>query len=458
VNLSEGSNAVNFQINAANAGGSDSESCQINVKTPCIAPIVQRVLPNVEALSTQETSIQIKAILNNVVNANEITVKVNGNTIAANYNSATKELTGSVNLQMGMNSIEVIVSNSCGTAKTNWTVTRKECVKPVIVINSTTAPNNSSTFAQAFGLTATVNGLSQGSTITITQNGKPINYAFNQQNSKLTLDRPLDMGTNTFVITATNACGTTTITITIIKTADPNAVPPKINITNPPTTPYNTENGSMNIQVATQFVTAANQVSITVNGSAVNFNYNASNGVITFNQNFVNGNNVIVATASNGYGTDSDTKTVIYKIKIIPASQIFITSPAACPAQFSPGPITVTGYVSNVNNANEVTFKANGNTIPNVSTALNNGILTFSFTINIGDGNNLINLVITATNSGGTDTKECEFSLIPVGRPGSPGTPNPNIKPKTLTPTPTPTPTPAPTPAPRPTTRPIIKP
>ncbi len=460
VNLGEGSNALNFQINAANAGGSDSESCQINVKTPCLAPTVQRVLPNIEASNTQETSIQIKAILNNVANANEITVKVNGNAIAANYNSATKELTAVVNLQMGSNSIEVIVSNSCGTAKTTWTITRKECVKPVIVINSTTAPNNSSTYAQAFGLSATVNGLSEGSTITITQNGKPVNYAFNQQNGKLTLDRPLDMGTNTFVITATNACGTTSITITITKTANPNAVPPKINITNPATTPYNTDNGSMNIQVSTQFVTAANQVSITVNGSAVNFNYNASNGAINFNHNFVNGNNVIVATASNGYGTDSDTKTVIYKKQIIPAPQISITSPAACPAQYSPGPITVTGNVTNVINANEVTFKANGNTIPNVNTALNNGILTFSFTINIGDGNNLINLVITATNSGGTVSKGCEFSLIPVDRPGTPNpNPNTNIKPKTpATPTPTPTPTPAPTPTPKTTTRPVIKP
>jgi hypothetical protein len=381
-------------------------------------------------------------------------VKVNGNAIAANYNSATKELTGSVNLQLGMNSIEVIVSNSCGTAKTTWTVTRKECVKPVIVINSSTAPNNSSTYAQAFGLSATVNGLSEGSTITITQNGKPVNYAFNQQNGKLTLDRPLDMGTNTFVITATNACGSTSVTITIIKTANPNAVPPKINITNPATTPYNTDNGSMNIQVTTQFVTAANQVSITVNGSAVNFNFNASNGVINFNHNFVNGNNVIVATASNGYGTDSDTKTVIYKKQIIPAPQIFITSPAACPAQYSPGPITVTGYLSNVNNANEVTFKANGNTIPNVNTSLNNGILTYSFTINIGDGNNLINLLITATNSGGTVSKGCEFSLIPVDRPGTPNpNPNTNIKPKT-----TPTPAPTPTPTPKTTTRPVIKP
>jgi hypothetical protein len=442
VNLGAGNNGLNLQINAANAGGSDAESCQITALAPCLAPTVQRVLPNIEANNTQEASIQIAANVNNVANANEIIVKVNGNMIAANYNSATKELTASVNLQMGMNSIEVIASNNCGTAKTTWSVTRKECTKPVIVINSSTAPNNSSTFAQAFGLNATVNGLSQGSNVTITQNGQPVNFAFNQQNSTLTLDRPLSMGNNVFAITATNACGSVTMTFSVTKTTNPNAVPPKINITNPATSPYNTDNGSMNIQVNTQFVTAANQVSITVNGVAVNFNYNASNGVITFNQNFVNGNNVIVANASNGYGTASDTKTVVYKKQIIPVPQIFITSPKTCPAKFSPGAITVTGYVTNIGNVNEVTFKANGNIIPNVNLVLNNGTLSFSFTINIGDGNNLINLLINATNVGGSDSKTCEFSLEPVGRPGTPNPNiNPNIKPKTPTPTPTPTPT-----------------
>jgi hypothetical protein len=446
VNLGDGSNSVNFQINAANAGGSDVESCQISVKAPCLAPTVQRVLPNAEVTNTQESSIQIKANVNNVANANEITVKVNGTAIAANYNASTKELTASVNLNLGFNTIDITAANNCGSAKTNWSVTRKECAKPVIVLNSSSAANNSSTFAQAYGLNATVTGLNQGSNITITQNGKAVNFAFTQQTGVIVLDRPLEMGTNTFVITATNGCGSTSMTITITKTPNPNAFPPKIKITNPGTTPFNTDNSNMNVQVTTQFVTAANQVSITVNGTAVNFNFNASNGNITFNQNFVNGDNVIVATASNGFGTASDTKTVIYKKQTLRAPQIFITSPSTCPAKFSPGPITVTGYVTNITNANEVTFKANGNTIPNVSTSINNGMLTFTFTINIGEGNNLINLLINASNVGGSDSKTCEFSLEPVGRPG---TPNPNIKPKTPG---------TPTPTPKPSTRPVVKP
>ncbi len=457
VNLGEGS-TVNFQINAVNAGGSDSKSCQLIAKVPCSAPSVQRVLPNIESSNTQESTIQIKANVYNVASANEISLKVNGITVVANYNLATKELSASVSLKMGLNSIEVVANNSCGNASTSWTIVRKECAKPVIVINSSTAANNSTTYSQAFGLNATVNGLSQGSNITITQNGKTVNFSFNQQTSTIVLDRPLDMGSNVFVITATNGCGSTTMTITVTKATDPNAVPPIINIINPPTTPYNTDNGSMTIQVTTQFVTSANQVLISVNGVNTNFNFNPVNGVVTFNQNFVNGNNVIVATATNNYGSDTDTKTVIYKQQISRTPQIVITSPRNCPAKFSPGAITITGYVTNVYNVSEVTFTANGNPIQNVNAVISNGTLNFTFTLNIGDGNNLINLQINAVNVGGSDAKSCELSLEPVGRPGGTPTPTPTPKPRTNTPiqTPKPTQTPTPTPTPTPIKRPGI--
>ncbi len=448
IGLSEGQNTI--EVVATNSCGVEKKNRMVVFKpvaAPCLAPVVQRILPNVETTNTQETTLQIKASVINVANASEIVLKVNGIAVAANYDLATKELSATVNLKMGLNSIEVQVSNNCGSASTFWTVMRRECKKPVITLNSSTSANNSSTYAQAFGLNASITGLSQGSSITATQNGKQINFVFNQQTSTLILDRPLNMGSNTFVIVATNECGSTTMTITVTKTTDPNAVPPKINITNPAVSPYNTDNGAMNIQVSTQFVTAASQVSITVNGVSTNFNYNSSNGVITFNQTLVNGNNVIVATAVNAYGSNSDTKTVIYKEQIVRAPQIIITSPKSCPAKLAPGTTTITGYVTNINNLNEVTFTMNGRPITNVNPLLSNGNLSFSFTVTMGEGSNAVNLQINAANAGGSDSKSCELT-VEVANKIVPNTPKPRTNTPVLTPKPTPTPTPTITPAP----------
>lgn len=450
VNLTEGQNTI--ELVATNNCGTTKLSRTVEykeVKAPCLSPSLQRLLPTSETTQTQQATVEIKASAINVSNASQLVLLVNGSSKPFTFDAATKQVIATVPLNIGSNVVDLQASNDCGSAKISWTFSRRACAIPVITVLSATAQNNGSTIAQAFGMKGSITGLSVGSTITVTQNGNPVNYVYNTTTNGLILDRPLTMGVNTIVITATNECGTATLTYVVTRNADPNAVAPKINITNPATSPSTSEQGAMNIQISTQYVTSAGQVAVTVNGVAINFNFDASTGKINFNQSFVDGSNIIVATAVNNYGTASDTKVVNYRKQTSRAPKITMTNPTSYPATIPVGATVVTGTVSNISNLNEVTFTLNGRPIGNVNPVLNNGNLTFSVTLNMGEGSNPMTLQINASNVGGSDSKTCVFNVAsskPVVNPVKPGAPKPSApKPTIPKPTPTPSPTPSPT-------------
>lgn len=455
IQLTEGQNII--EVVAANKCGETRANRTVIYQppvAPCQAPALQRIAPAADVTTVQEASVQIKASVINVANANEIVLKVNGVNKPFRFDAATMQVTASAELVLGSNVIEIQVSNDCGSARLVWTINRKACQKPVITILSTTAANNATTYAQAFALKGSITGMDGSTNITVTQSGKQVNYVYNAATNGLVLDRPLEMGSNAFVITATNGCGSSTATHTVIRKNDPNAVPPVINITNPSTTPLNTEEGAMNIQISTQYVTAASQVAVTVNGVQTNFSYNASNGSINFNQTFVEGNNVIVATAVTQYGTASSTKTVVYKKRQeAKKPQIFITSPASCPSTLPVGTSTITGYVTNINNLSEVTFTINGRPAGNINPVLNNGNLTFTISLNMGAGSNPVNLQINAANAGGSDSKSCVYTVEVTPEPENKPT---NITIPTKKPATAPQTTPETTPVTTPTRRPVV--
>jgi hypothetical protein len=229
------------------------------------------------------------------------------------------------------------------------------------------------------------------------------------------------MGNNVFTITATNTCGSDVKKHTVIRKANPNAVPPKINIVNPATTPFITTEGAINVVISTQYVTAANQVSVTVNGTATNFNFNPANGEISFNRTLSVGNNTIVATAVTQYGTASSTKVVVYNKQTIAKPEIVLQSPSGCPAILPVGTNVIRGYITNISDLNQATFKMNGRPIGNYNPVLSNGRLNFTITLSLGSGSNTQNIQISATNEGGSDSKTCEISVQKTedARPGN---------------------------------------
>jgi large repetitive protein len=417
VTLVEGQNSI--EVVAANPCGETKAVKTITFHAPaapCNPPVVQRVDPLPNLVVVQAETINIKASVSNVTNVSQLSLVVNGVSVPFNYDAAAHFVSATVNLTVvGENTVSVIATTECGKSRADWKITRQACNAPTVTLSSATVADGTTTFAESFGLTAAVAGVTDQNQITVTHNGQNIGFVYTQQTGVLTLDRALPLGVSKFIITVTNNCGTNTLIHSVTRRTDPNAVPPTIQITTPstsaPTVPFQTNQAAMTVQIATTHVNAANQVVVTVNGAPTNFNFNAANGSISFNTNFNVGSNVITATAATPYGTATDNQTVIYTVPVtVNPPVITLTNPERCPAAFARGNATITGTVTNISNTNQVVITFGGANINYTSTITGN-TLTFSFDVSITATTLNIPLVVTATNEAGTDVKTCGIGI-----------------------------------------------
>ncbi len=412
ITLNEGQNVI--QIIATNACGEGNVSTVIVYKpaaAPCVPPTVSRIEPTSQTMTIEQASVLIRAAVGNVSNANEIKLYVNNAQVAFNYDAATHVVSATVNLIEGENTIRVDVTNACGTASVDWKITRKVCVAPKITVNTTSVPLNTTTYNDNLNFVAAISGVTSSNQITVQMNGQNINFVFNEQTGVLAINQALVIGANSFTITVQNNCGTDVLKFGITRRQEQTVQPPTVSIVNPATSPYTISQSGMTVQVTTTNVSSANQVSITVNGASTNFNFNAANGGVVFNASFNPGANVIIATVVNSAGTASDTKTVIYQEPVVvQAPVITLTNPASCPAVFNRGMQTISGTVTNITNASQVVMMYNGSPV-NFTSSIANGVLNFSFQVNVTHTTVNIPLVITATNAGGSDSKMCAISI-----------------------------------------------
>lgn len=414
VNYTIGQNIV--EVVATNSCGEVKANTLVVYKiaaAPCEAPILQLIQPiNMES-TVDIASIEVRVAILNIANQNDIVFKLNGVTHAFTYNTGNHILIANINLIEGLNTIQVQASNDCGSGGFPIKITRKVCQKPVINITNTSIANNGVTYAETFTMEGNVQNITEQSQLVITRNGLPISFVFNPSTKTFSFTSNIEMKFNTFELKAQNSCGDDVKTHKVNRLLDPNAVPPVIKITNPSTTPFNTTTGAFNVQGTIQHVTAANQVSLTVNGSPVNANINIGNGSLTYNMTLVEGANVIVATAVNQYGSSTDTKTIIFtKPVVVEKPVIVLTDPGACPAVLPEGTNLIKGYILNITDLNQVSIKINGNSVSNYNPILVNGKLNFQFTVNIDANNNNLNLSVWAQNQGGSDAKSCVLKMV----------------------------------------------
>lgn len=380
---------------------------------PCRAPELQLIQPLHMETTVDASSVEIRIAVLNIKEQAQIIFRVNGQDRPFTYNTGSHLLISNIELVEGLNTVLVQASNDCGSGGFPIKITRRACVKPQVNISRSSAPNNSKTIMGTVQIEGSASDISKSDQLSITQNGALINFIFNEAQSTFKLTSPLKMGANIFEIKASNSCGEGLESIRVERIPDPNAVAPKITITNPSSSPFTTNQGAFNIQAVTEHITSENQISITVNGQQINPNFNVGNGSLTHNLTLVEGSNVIVATAINPYGSSTDTKIIIYKKPVVVQKPIIVlTKPTSCPALFEAGEHQISGYVSNITNLNQVSFQINGVNLSNVNPILINGKLTFQFDIHLDvTNNNNLKLQINAHNEGGSDSKSCDIKL-----------------------------------------------
>jgi hypothetical protein len=400
----------------------------------------------------------------NVTQKNQITVQLNGQNTPFGFNPATHQVTGNLTLIQGANTLQVAATNADGSDSKQTVLIYKPA--PVVLlpeVNFAQPQSPGQVVAVAnYNMLATVLHVTAVNQITVSLNGQQMPssaWSFNANSHTVSMNTVLATGNNVFVVTGTNAAGTANATTTIIfRQPVVECIKPSITFMQPTAL---LTGGTVNQSTITMTAQVTEVVSVTAISCRLNGVLQAAGtyaaGTYSKPLDLVSGQNVIELSATNNCGTTTTSKTIVYRAPQVEKPVITLKSPTTCPALLARGPQVITGTVSGVANASQVTISYNNSPVVFTSTIANN-TLTFSCTVTVLANTLNFPLVITATNQGGVTVKECLISIkdyagggndqtSPVGgdkpkpsptKPRTPIIPTDTIRKPTITPPSTP--------------------
>jgi len=393
VTLQAGLNTLT--VVATNACGIATETTSITFDN-CIPPTVNFTNPNNSGITVNRPSFNLTAAIQNV-NASGIVLTQNGTPIT-NFGFTNGQLSHAVQLQDGLNTFVIVVTNTCGTATQTITVNYSSCVTPVVAISN---PSNAAApvLTSAYNFSASVQNITSAQGISLKLNGATIsNFSFT--NGTIQANVSLAPGLNTFVLTATNACGTVSDTKSITYN---NCVPPTALINSPSSNGTTVATGAYNFSASVQNITSAQGISLKLNGTTIS-NFTFANGNIQANVILAPGLNTFVLTGTNACGTVTDTKTITFNNCVPPTA--VINTPSTNGTTVATGTYNFSANVQNITSAQGISLKLNGTNISNFTFA--NGNIQANVILAPG----LNTFVLIATNACGTasETQSVTFN------------------------------------------------
>ena len=465
-NLSLIQGANTLQVAATNADGSDSKQTvlifrPVVVKVP---PVVTITNPSVNPKEVTTVTYAYESTVLNVTQQNQITVQLNGQNIPFVFNPTTHQVTGNLSLIQGANTLQVAATNADGSDSKQTVLIYQPA--PIVLlpeVNFVQPQSPGQVVAVAnYNMLATVLHVTAANQITVSLNGQQMPssaWSFNANSHTVSMNTVLATGNNVFVVTGTNVAGTDNATTTIIfRQPVVECIKPSITVMQPTAL---LTGGTVNQSTITMTAQVTEVVSVTAISCRLNGVLQAAGtytaGTYSKPLDLVSGQNVIELSATNNCGTTTTSKTIVYRAPQVEKPVITLKSPTTCPALLARGPQVITGTVSGVANASQVTISYNNSPVVFTSTIANN-TLTFSCTVTVLANTLNFPLVITATNQGGVTVKECLISIkdyagggndqtSPVGgdkpkpsptKPRTPIIPTDTIRKPTITPPSTP--------------------
>jgi hypothetical protein len=404
-NLVIGSNV--FEVKGTNTAGSDTEVARVIYKKPSEInpPVVTITKPSVTPYMVNFPTQAINANILNVNNANNVTAIYNGvEVLNFVYDPSTAEFSYSANLLLGANTLSITGTNVAGTASKTQTViyAASPCEKPILTqISPTDNPHATSnskgyleySIANATSVVFNINGQSSPG------------FNFNQATGKFTSMLHLTEGATSYEVIATNSCGSTSQMTAIIYEEELPCYEPTISFINPSTSPFEhigkTGNTSFTANVGN--VSNQNMILVKLNGTAISFSYNALSGNISGAISLIEGSNTISISATNECGNTTSETIITYEgiQNQLPPPIVTITSPNANPYSTTNSTETITATVLNVAGVNDISAIFNGALTTNFS--YNSTSKVFSYNAPLSNGLN--SLIISGTNTVGTDSK-----------------------------------------------------
>lgn len=352
VALLEGNNTI--QVRANNRDGNDEASVSIRYRKVQL-PYVQISSPGNNS-ETGAAAAQIRARVENVENKSQVRLLVNGRNTSFNLDRNLRNITATITLSEGNNTIRVEAQNSAGNASDQITVRYRRAAPPTVRISS--PAHNTTTESANANLQAKVTNVSNRNDVILRVNGNLVSN-FNLTGSDLSANIVLREGSNTITVRVSNADGSDEASVNVIYQAFQK---PVITITDPVRSPFEIGQNNYIVRAILKNVESKNDISIQLNRATYSFfNFDSKSGEVVIRAiNLKEGDNSLLIKANNKSGSDEASLTLRFQTPKPPT--VAITEPANG-STTQVNKTTVRAIIANINSMRNISFKVNGKAI-----------------------------------------------------------------------------------------------
>ncbi len=389
VDLAVGDNAIS--IIATNSCGSTRKDFEFVHTLPCESIVVGFVHPTSATATVTESNYSIALHATGTLNSSGVTASLNGTSVAAAYNSITGEVDiNNLTLVDGVNTVVVNLTNDCSSETVTYSITYNGCQPPEIEIpgiNSGTVVNTST-----IDFHAVVQNSNGAGNIQLLLNGQAQSFDFNDQTMLLTSTLVLNEGSNSIILTV-NGCETANENINV--TYEVPCEPISYSLMQPASNNTTVVSSSFSLSMNLMHVENNQQISATLNGTAVTFTYSAgTNSLSVSDLTLIDGANTIVVTATN----DCSSETITYTVQYDGCQEPVITLGSNANSMTTSA-YTFNASVTNISSPAGVGVTLNGAAVPFIFNAQNGNI---SGEVTLAEG---ANTIVISANGCASDSK-----------------------------------------------------
>jgi len=312
------------------------------------------------------------------------------------YDSNSNQLSANVILNPGINIFTLTATNECGTEQKTITIQYKDCIDPSLSFINPISERTTVIYP-SFTFSATVNEIQSTQGIIVYQNGVLLNnISYYPTTRILQANVTLRPGLNTFTVSLTNNCGSTSSSTTVNYE---NCIKPKITSTNPITNTV-VSLPALRLKATIDNITSKENITVTLNGRQVSTTtYNTTTKTADISLQLSSGTNTIIISATNNCGSDNETIIINLNDCIAPIVTINGRNSTVSAAAYS-----LSASILNMPSREGITVTLNGS--PQNFT-FSNGQLTSNINLQVGANN----LIISAVRNCGSDSKTIIINL-----------------------------------------------
>ena len=399
----------------------------VTIPDPVVAvspPLVEIIVPSGSSYSTTGERLDITARVRNVRDKQKIQVALNTRNIPFDYNQLYGNVTSTLVLAEGRNTLVITGSNEAGSNRDDVAIIYNKPVSIDLPVVKFIDPAGPVTVEKnVYSISAQTRNVKQWEDVTVSVNGENFTNFNLSPEGVVKTNIPLREGINRVQVAGKNESGSASdiATITAINAAvqdvksqviikETRPCPaPALRMIEPAQIDIVTEKQSITIRTSVSNIPVREQLSVSLNNRPIT-NYNFNGNEIAYAASLVSGINTYTISADNSCGNQKITYTIFYKqIEVVvekpclkPVIDFLVSAVAGVNATHE-----LKGSATNVKNKSDITVTVNDSPFEGFSFIPTTGEISANFKFNPGS----YTVKVTVKNECGTESKIASVSL-----------------------------------------------